>query len=215
MRKATRNALTTTSLAATAVVAATAAALNMTWTFSPGGSVTATNVGNVVVQDMATTASISCTSSVAKATAKSGSGLSGDSLVTLDDLSLVVPTNPEKKCNGPSGVGVAVRLLGLPWHFDAESYAAGSGVTSGKMKGITVETESSDGCVATYAAPGGVPGQVDLTYKNSTSRVQVTGGNLTVVSVNASCDPDLIDVGDPINVVAVYKVGSAQTVTSP
>ncbi|WP_147340956.1 hypothetical protein [Actinomadura logoneensis] len=213
MRKAGKSALTSVSLAATAVVAVTAAGVAGTWTVLPGGPATAVNSGNMSAKDLATGLGMTCTKAVASATAKSGSGLSPNDLVTINSVKFSNPANVGGACSGPVGITVSLTAQNLPWKL------SGTQVTStgadGKITGVAVSTTSSDNCHATYGAPGGGPGEVDVSYINSVHAVKVTGTNLVVQTADANCDPTLINAGDALGITGTFVITPAETITSP
>ncbi|MCP2334821.1 hypothetical protein [Actinomadura rupiterrae] len=203
------------SLAATAVIAVTAAAAGATWTFLPGGNVTATNSGNLTAKDNATGVAATCSKATAVATAKSGSGMAPDDLVSLVSISFSSPGNPSSWCTGPAGIYVSISAQGLPWKFTAESYDATTRTAFGKMKGVIVSMVGTDGCHATFGAPGGGGGEIGLSYANGSGTLKVTSSTLVATSVDANCDPTALNVGDPLGVTATFTVSPRQTVTSP
>ncbi|MEV4252400.1 hypothetical protein AB0J52_04435 [Spirillospora sp. NPDC049652] len=215
MRKSGKSTLTSVSLAAAAVIAVTAAAASATWTFLPGGHVTAVNSGNVYAKDTTTGTAATCTKVTASATAKSGSGLAPTDLVSLDSILFSSPANPKGWCSGPSGVTVGVTAQNLPWKFTAISYDATKNVVSGKMTGVIASVVGTDNCHATFSAPGGGGGEVGITYNNGNGTIATTSSNLVATSVDANCDPTLMNLGDSLAVTAQFVVTPRQTVTSP
>lgn len=216
MRKSGKSALTGVSLAATAVVTTAAAALVSTWTFSPGGTFTATNVGNVTLHNIDKGSSGTCNSSTATVTAKVGSGHSGTGLLSVNALTLDHNMWPStNECAGPNNIKVSITLLGLPWRFDALSYDAATGKTTGKLVGLGANIHGGDGCDLTVGGPGSTPGEVPAVYTNSTRRVSINGGNLVIKTADAQCDPTLFAAGDHMRAIGTYYARTAQTVTSP
>ncbi|MEV4252399.1 hypothetical protein AB0J52_04430 [Spirillospora sp. NPDC049652] len=215
MRKSGKSALTSVSLAAAAVIAVTAAAADATWTFLPGGPVSAVNSGNITAKDTASGAAATCTKAVASATAKSGSGLAPTDLVSLDSISFSSPANPNGWCSSAAGTFMKVTAQNLPWKFSATSYDATNRVVSGKMTGVIASLIGADNCHATFSAPGGGGGEIGITYTNATRAVSTTkSSNLVATSVDANCDPTLINLGDPLSVNAYFVVSPPQTVLS-
>ncbi|MEV5572507.1 hypothetical protein AB0L06_20885 [Spirillospora sp. NPDC052269] len=213
MRKAGKSALTSVSLAATAVVAVTAAAVAGTWTVLPGGPVTAVNYGKITATDIATGGTVNCTNSSASATSMSGSGLSPDNLVSINSIKFDSPANRFGWCVAPGDIAWEVTAQNLPWKLSA--VAANSDGASGRVTGVVLSNVGDDGCHTTFGAPGGGPGQIDVTYVNATHRVQVTGTNLVVQSIDMNCDQTLINVGDALKITGSFVISPSMTVTSP
>ncbi|WP_329522090.1 hypothetical protein [Spirillospora sp. NBC_01491] len=214
MRKITRNTLTATAVitAGLGLTALPAHAVDP-WTVTPGGAITGNQTRPLVATDTTTGANIVCTVSTASGTAASGSGLPGAGIAQLSSVAFSTPGNPSSWCTGPVGIVVKVTATGLPWSFNAATYAGG--VTTGTLTGVKSTIHGSDECDATVAGPGTSAGTISGTYTNSTATLAVSGGNLEVKTADADCDPALINVGDKITLTGAYKVNPALTITHP
>jgi hypothetical protein len=177
-----------------------------TWTVKPGGSITG-KAGKTTLKDTKTGQSLSCASSTAKGTVKSGSGLSGTGIGSISSISF-------STCTGPLGLTFTVTPGHLPWKLNAVSFA--SGVTHGTITGIHAKL-SGTGCSATVDGTGATAnnGKVSATYTNSTGvlKVLTTGGNLHVYNVSGCAG--LINSGDPTTFSGSYTISPKQTITSP
>src|SRR5438067_6834916 len=71
-----------------------------TWTVSPGGSISAT-AGTTTLKDTGTGTTLNCSSSAAKGTVKSGSGLAGAGIGSITSLTF-------SGCTGPLGLTFTV-----------------------------------------------------------------------------------------------------------
>ncbi|WP_067826219.1 hypothetical protein [Actinomadura kijaniata] len=213
MRKLTRNVLTAGAATVVALGVTSTPAWAATWTVSGGTSITGTNTTSLIAKDTATGATVNCSKSTASGTAVNGTGLSGTGLASLNSVAFSTPTNPNGWCSGPAGIVVQVTATGLPWKFNGTSYSAG--VTTGTLTGVKATIHGSDECDATITGPSGGPGTISGTYTNSTGVLSVSGGNLRVATVDADCDPTLINAGDPITLSGKYKISPILTVTSP
>ncbi|TDE34057.1 hypothetical protein [Actinomadura sp. 6K520] len=216
MRKFTRKAMATTAAAATTLaLAAVPASAAGTWTVSPGGTVSGVNTVALQAVDLSTGAPVICNVSTASGTAQSGSGLSGAGIAQLDSVSFSTPGNPNNWCTGPVGIVVKVTATNLPWTFNAHSYDAATGVTSGELTGIKAEIHGSDECDATITGPGGAGGTITGTHTNGSSTLDVSGNTLEVATADADCDPSLINEGDQVALIGQYALSPGQTITSP
>ncbi|QKG27099.1 hypothetical protein [Actinomadura verrucosospora] len=183
-----------------------------TWTVTPGGNVTA-NIApltKVIAKDPSRGTQAVCSGATGGGVAASGSGLSGTHLVTINSLTA-------SGCIGPGNANVTITMNGLPWYMNADSYNATTGVTTGTVTGIKATYSNPvDGCVATITGPAGAGGSVAGTYTNSTHKLAAGGSSTLVVNtVNTSCSPTQIQVGDPITLTGTLVVSPNQTVTSP
>lgn len=209
MRKITATALATAAVAATVVgFTASPAAAAGTWTVTPGGSASGSASGPTLT-DLTTGTQLTCDSSTAAVTAKSGSGLAGDDIADITSIGF---TN----CSGPFGINFTVNASGLPWHLNAVSYDATTHVTTGNISGITASLAGAT-CTADIDGPGGAgshTGSVNATYDNDTHVLAVSGGSLVPYNVGSGC-LGLLGNGDPTSFDAAYAVTPAQTITSP
>lgn len=199
------------------VPAAPAAATAKTWTVHPGGDVRAMS-GKLAVADTATGSTITCLSSTASGTFRSGSGLPGADAGSLSAVSFTTCAYPV------SNTLLVIFFLhpgGLPWQVNLSSYNAAKGVVSGTVSHVAVplsDSASSGGCHAkvggTSASAG--DGQVAFRYTNSTGKLSVltTGGNLHLYGVSRGCLGIFHD-GDPVTISATYTLSPKQAITSP
>ncbi|MBB4777523.1 hypothetical protein [Actinomadura livida] len=108
----------------------------------------------------------------------------------------------------------------LPWSFNAVSYNAGTGVTSGTVTGFTV-TVSTGYCTFTIGAPGGGPGMISATYTNSNPNtavdlIDLSSTDLEVQTTSGSGCASLYVPGHDITLLGQYGVvPPGQTITSP
>jgi hypothetical protein len=183
-----------------------------TWTVSPGGNVTASlaPLTKAIAKDPSRGTQAVCSTASGSGVAQSGSGLSGTGIVSINSLST-------SNCIGPGNAAVNITMNNTPYSMNAVSYNASTGVTTGNVTGIKATYNNPvDGCVATITGPGGAGGSVNGTYTNSTHRLAASGGSTLVVNtVNSSCSPSQIQVGDPITLTITLVVSPGQTVTSP
>lgn len=219
MRRSASKTLTTASLIGTVVIATAGAGLEATWTFLPGGTIKATSTENIVATVAITGTFASCDTSKATTTAKTGSGLSSERLVSIDDISFTDSSTADGRC--PTGTGTVSKVtpLGLPWRFNAQSYDAATGKTLGKVTDAGVRVEAGDGCAVTFAGPDGSPGEVDLSYANSTGEIRIESGgrhgtNLIAVETS-NCSPSDVAKGDLLELEGAFVADPLQRVTSP
>ncbi|GAA2598286.1 hypothetical protein SMC26_04700 [Actinomadura fulvescens] len=219
MLRKTKKTVEGVALVSVVVFATAAAGFNATWTFLPGGAVTATATEPIIGEDIQTGSFATCDTSVVKATAKSGSGLSGGDLVSIDEINFSDSTTDDGRCPTATGGASTLIPLGLPWKFSAQSYDVATGTTKGVVTGVSVRSESSDGCVVTWARPGGAPGEVYISYTNSTGEIRIeedgrNGSNLIAVDTR-DCNPNDVSPGDQLRVSGAYVPDPLQKVTSP
>lgn len=215
MRKLTRNGLAiSAAMAASIALTAAPAHADITFTVTPGGSITGTNSGALTAIDTTTGASVVCEQSTAAGSARSGDG---NGLATLSSVTFATAGNPNNWCTGPIGIVVQVTAQNFPWTLNATSYdgSAAGGTTSGNLTGVRASIHGSDECDATIGGPSGGVGTIEGTYTNDDNTLRVTGGNLEVQTADAQCDPELINVGDQIVLDGAYVVNPAQIITSP
>ncbi len=204
--KRTGTILLAAGAAATMVALSAAPAFAATtWTVKPGGAITA-KAGKTTLKDPKTGTTLTCTSSSAKGSLKSGKGLSGFGIGKISALSF-------SGCTGPLGITFTVKTSAFPWHLNALSYS--SGVTTGTITHIHAKL-SGPSCTAIVDGTGAFKdnGKVKVKYVNGTGKLKVTGGgNLHIYKVNGCAG--LIHSGDPSSFVGVYAVSPKQTITSP
>lgn len=200
------------SAAAASVIVLTAAPVlaAVTWTVKPGGSVTG-KAGATVVTDTTAGHSVTCTSSVAKGTLKSGSHLAGAGIGTATSLNF-------KGCTVAS-VTASMAITGkMPLNatkYDATTKVAHMTLT--KIHGTF--SVGTFGCSATLDGTGAAAhnGMVLATFSNKTNvlKVLATGGNLHLYHVSNGCSIGNIHSGDSVNFTGSYKLTVKQTITSP
>jgi hypothetical protein len=194
---------TTTALATSAA----------TWTVKPGGVYTSKS-GTTTLTDTKTGAVLTCTSSVADGTLKTGSGNSNPlGTVTKSTFS---------NCTGPAGLTFKVKTSAsttTPWSLNGTSYS--SGTASGTITGIhAVLTGTNNTCKATVDGTGASKknGTVAIQHKNGSAgnklTVLTTGGNLHAYNVNAGC-LGALNSGDPTTFSATFTINKNETITSP
>ncbi|MFF4242629.1 hypothetical protein ACFYYL_42765 [Actinomadura geliboluensis] len=211
MRKITRTALTVTAVAATAaaLAAVPASAAPITFTVTPGGSVSGTNTQPLRALNTAKGVAAVCSGSTASGSAHSGDG------VGLATLTSVAATG----CVTTGGLATTITPTGLPWTFNATAYNAGTGVTSGDLTGVqataVIGNPASPQCTVTVGALGSGPGTITGTHTNSTHRLNVSGSNLRVQTATGPGCGSLASPGDPITLAGEYLLSPAQTITSP
>ena len=208
--KSLGRALVLSAAAASVVGLAAAPALAATtWTVKPGGAIKGT-AGTTVVTDSTNGLSVNCTSSVAKGTLKSGSGLAGKGIGTVTSFAFTGCT--------VSGITVAVTIKGtMPLNansFNATTKVASMSIT--KIHGTF--NVSAISCSATVDGTGATAhnGVVKATFSNKTDvlKVLTTGGNLHLFNVSSGC-AGAINNNDAVNFTGSYKLAPKQTITSP
>lgn len=195
----------------TVAVAATVASLGAgpafaatTWTVTPGGSVSG-SAGTTTLKDTNTGTTLTCSSSKASGSLKSGSGLTNP----IGSITTLTFSN----CTGPLGITFTVTNSG-PNPLNANSYS--SGVTSGTITQIHA-TISGAGCSATVdgSSAGAHNGTVNATFTNSTSVLKVITTGSTLHIYNVSGCFGLLNNNDGATFSGSYTITPAQTVTSP
>jgi hypothetical protein len=196
----------------TVVLGVTTAQAAGTWTVQPGGAVTAMS-GRITLKDTETATVITCASSTASGTLKSGTGLPGGHAGSLSAVSF-------SACLGPGVRAVRIVLplqaAALPWHVNFSSYNAAKGVVRGTISHIRI-TESSSGCAfGIGSTSASSAGEVTFRYTDSTGQFKVltTGGNLHFYDVSSGC-LGLVNDGDPAVLSITYPVSPKQAITSP
>lgn len=181
-----------------------------TWTVTPGGNIAATAGRGIILVDVANAgAGIVCTSSSAAGGLSSGSGLAGTGIGQITALAL-------NSCAGGNLTATTTASDANPWPLNARSYNATTGVTSGTITNF-MASFSGGGCSFTVAGTTATtPGQVKVSYTNSTHRLKLKNNGGTLHFWNLSgCGPGIND-GDPAGLIGgSYKVRPGQTITSP
>jgi hypothetical protein len=175
-----------------------------TWTVSPGGPVTG-HAGRTALTDTTTgQAAITCASSRARGTLRSGSGLPGAGLGSLTAVSF-------------TGGCYTLTASHLPWKLGARSYTPGTGSTAGTITGIRLAFTDPGFCDFTAAGTSAAAGNgtVRFRYVNATGRLKIVpvGGNLRIYHVKG-CGGVFHD-GDAAALSGTYAITPAQAITSP
>jgi hypothetical protein len=195
-------------LAATLTAAPAMAAI--TWTIQPGGAITATS-GRLALKDTTIGTVISCASSTASGTLRSGSGLSGSDAGSLSAVSFV-------HCTAPGGPNDTLQPGGLPWHVNFSSYNAATGVARGTIGKIHIALSQTASCTALIDGTSATArdGRATFRYTDSTGRITVltTGSNLHIYDVSQGCLGQY-DSGDSAALSISYTVSPKQDITSP
>jgi len=191
----------TIGLSATASQAATA----MTWTVTPGGAITG-SAGTTILKDTTAGLTVTCTSSSATGTLKSGTGLKGAGIGTVTSLAF-------NSCT-VDGISLSISTGTVAYPLNAKSFTAG--VTGGTVTGIHFTVSSSvcgftvDGTSATANN-----GSVRTRYTNSSHVLKIIPKHSTLHIYNVSGCFGLVSNGDAASVSTSYTVTPAQTITSP
>jgi hypothetical protein len=191
--------------AAMGMAAAPAFATATTGTVKPGGATTG-KAGTTTVTDVTAGQSVTCSSSTAKGSFKTGKGLSGFGIGTITSLTF----------SGCSvlGMNITVTLTGkMPVNalsFNSTTKTVSMSIT--KIHGSL----STSGCSATIDGTGAAAhnGRVKATYADGTGKLHVlkTGGNLHLYNVNCF---GVINSGDSVNFTTTYTLTPKQVITSP
>jgi len=192
----------TIGLTATSSFASTVKSTVKTWSVSPGGSITLSS-SRVRLKDTSTAKAVTCTSSSAKGTLKSGTGLSGTGIGSLTSTSY-------STCTGPKKLAITLTAASLPWTLNAAFYNKTKGVADGTITGITI-TVSGTGCTATVAGTSATTGGDEhFTYGNSTADLKFApaDGTLHVYAVTGCTG--LFKTGDAVTLAAIYAVSPKQ-----
>jgi len=197
--------MSVTTAAVIGMVAAPAFATAATWTVKPGGATTA-KAGTTTVTDVTAGQSVTCTSSTAKGSFKTGSGLSGAGIGTITSLTL----------SGCSvlGMSISVTITGkMP--INAVFFNSTKRIVTMFLTKIHGSL-SANGCSATIDGTGAAAhnGKVKATYADGTGKLHVltTGGNLHLYNVNCF---GVINNGDSVNFTTTYTLTPKQVITSP
>ena len=207
MRSIVRSSVLTAAAVAAAIGFAGSASAAPTWTVTPGGTFTGT-AGTTTLKDTNTGTSVTCTSSTATGSAVAGSGQSGTGLGKINSISFT-------SCKGPLSFTFTVTSSHLPWNINAVSYVASTGTTTGTITGISAHLAGAT-CSADIDGTGGAgsgTGTVNLSYVNSTHKMTISGGGLTVYN-SAGC-LGLLNNGNTATFSSVYTLSPALTITSP
>lgn len=200
MRRFARNTAIATAALASALglsISSASAGALATYTVTPGGAYVANATNPKMTVGSAT---LTCASSQAKGTLKSGSGLAGAKIGTITSLSF-------STCS-VAGIPFTVTTTATattPFYINATGTTANH--IDGNISGISA-TITGTGCNATFA------GTTNGWYENTTKTLHVTGGGSLAAQPGASC-LGLFTAGSPANFVANYVMTAQQTITSP
>jgi hypothetical protein len=205
-------------VAALGAPAALGAATATTWTVRPGGAITAT-AGKSRLTNAAPSHPVTCVSSAATGTLRSGSGLPG---ADAGSLSAVRFATCDYVVSGTLLLGFTVRAAGLPWQVNFSSYNAATGVVRGTVSHIAIvvaEESKPAGCRAVVdgTSPTADDGQVAFRYADSTGKLTVltTGGNLHYYDVSPRCRLFTFKDGGAATLSTTFAVSPQQDITSP
>lgn len=197
MHRTTARILVGAAAAASTVGLAIGPASAATWAVSPANTAfTATQSGSATMKTGSTT--VTCTGG-------SVSGTTGSS--TASDLA-TLSSGSESGCSSSIGGSVSVSLSG----GDLAGSSYSNGVTTGTVSGLTAKASVSElGLTCSITASGSPAG----TYTNSSSKLAITNGTMTITSASGSaCGLVGISSGDTVTVNAAYVASPAITVTS-
>jgi hypothetical protein len=199
-------ALTSVVVAFSIGLSATAAqAATKTWTVTPGGAITGT-AGTTTLQDNTANQTVTCTSSTATGSLKSGTDLKGKGIGTVTSLGF-------NSCS-VDGVTLTVSTGTVAFPLNAKSFA--SGLTKGSVSGIHFSVSSS---VCSFVVDGSSAtadnGTLITRYRNSNHILRVIPQGSTLHIYDVSGCFGIINNGDAVSVSASYKVSPKEKITSP
>ena len=192
-----------------AVVGVTPVLAAATWTIRPGGPVSLTTSGPLMLRDPSTAAVLTCTSSQLSGTLKHGGGLPGTRIGSVTSGSFT-------HCNGPLGLPFTLTASGLPWHVNLTSYHATTGVAAGNLSHAQLKLAGSN-CRAVIDGTSGTAsdGIIRFTYTTSTATLTVFPNRGNLHFYNVSGCGGLFTAGDPASISGKLSVRPKQTITSP
>lgn len=175
-----------------------------TWTLRPGGPFRAT-AAQVLFNDDTTTLRVTCAGTqTLTGVFLGGTGLPGNSLGSVN-------TWVDVSCTGV-GIPFVFQPTGSPWRFNALSFNSSTGVTTGTLTGVQINSVGQ--CRGLLADATGQPATLNVTFADSTRTLTVNGGNLRLN--HASGCPGYWNTGDVITYRAVYSMTpSNMALTSP
>jgi hypothetical protein len=188
------------AIAGTVLMTGTASAA--TWTIDPGGPFNA-SAGVTLLTIQETGVELTCDSSTAAGTLKSGSGQENP-IGTLSDDGVQF-----QNCTGPFGLTFTVNHEG-EWHLNAATYDAATGVTTGTLDDISAII-TGPGCDAT------VSGSVNVTFTNSTEELRVVNDPTLLIERVSDVDTclGLIEQGQHAIFDGLFTVTPGQEISSP
>jgi hypothetical protein len=170
--------------------------VSATWSVKPGGAFTAKSA-KVVFTDK--DVSVTCTSSAAIGTFKSGGGL------PAQDIGGISPAF--SGCTGPVGA-VTVTSTDLPWQINALSYDLNTDTATLQIAGLSADVSMTD---CSFSVSGNVEGQ----YPNQTGKFKLQDHGDTLVISDVSGCLGVVSNGDSVKASATYKFKPIQTIGSP
>jgi hypothetical protein len=196
--------------AATASVISMAAAPALaaaTWTVKPGGSFTGAAT-KATVTDSTKGLSLTCTSSKAIGSLKSGSGLPGAGIGTVTSFAF-------SSCT--AGASATVSVTGASLNAIKFTTTKVAKMTITKFHG-TFTVSILPGCSATVDGTSATAhnGLVKAAFSNTADALKIlaTGGNLHLYNPTSGCGTAFSN-GDAVNFTASYKLSPKQAITSP
>ncbi|MFC4121068.1 hypothetical protein [Nonomuraea zeae] len=175
-----------------------------TWTVPMSGIATGTGEISGMVAQVGW--SMVCKTVEAKVSARRGVGLPGDGIISITGISFA-PVGAT--CIGPLGLTMDVSVDTLPLKFDATAFDARTGMVAGRVSGVSVTVESSDGCVVTVA------GQADATYDNTSGAIVIAdNSHLRIASVGPYCSSSGLKVGQNAVLNGRFEVAPRGVITS-
>ncbi|GAA1851577.1 hypothetical protein [Actinomadura bangladeshensis] len=198
MRRFWKRLLAVPAVAAALSLAAPTPASALPMTVTPTGPVSFD--GGLYLLNVSTGALFSCSPYHLDASAQNSS-----------PIFLFYPTT--NRCIGSGGLQADLIPISSPWGMDA--YSIGNGEVAGPITGMYLTVKMSDGCQANISGPGGGSGTVAARYSN-TGELDFPAGsgtNLRVTTMNALCDPLLINIGDAFAVGGALFATPIVTVT--
>lgn len=202
MRTIAKNTAIATAAFAAALglsISSASATAQSTFTVSPGGNWSATSTNT----ELSVSGSVlTCDTSTASGTLKSGSGLAGDGIGSITGITF--GSGDPGDCSF-AGIDFEVTATNLPWALNVSGPNAGDpDAVDGSITGIKA---SISGTLCTATFEGSVTGK----YKNGTHTLSLDGGG-TLAATAANC-LGLINVGNHASFTGDYVVTPAQTIT--
>ncbi len=189
MRKITATAVVTAAAAA-ATLGLSSPALAAPWTISGNTNINGhynATAGTTTLKIITNGTVLTCTSSTLTGQLANGT-YTTNAIGTVTGIAFA-------SCTGPLGLTFTVTLHS-PWTINVLS-SAGGGVSNVSITGIDLWV-SGPGCSAD------VTGSATGTYTNSTAKLAVTGGTLTISGVSGCLG--LINNGDTATLTATYNL---------
>lgn len=204
MRKFTKRAVVA-AVAATAALGFSAASASATsaatWTVAPGGPFSASAANPTLSVPNAT---LTCDSSAASGSLKTGSGNAGAGIGSIGSLTF----------SGCSLAGISFNVtVSSPLSINAQSVdSSHPNRVVGSVSGVKATISDPDGlCTASFAGPGGGNATVTGYFDNTTHQLVINAGNLQATSADCL---GLINPGDSATFDAAYSTSPAQTITA-